>query len=61
MELLQDDVTAERLEKELIALLTDANSKDKAESVRQQVLTALGPAGGAKNAAQLINNMLEAA
>ncbi len=61
MELLQDDVTAERLEKELVTLLTDVNNKDKAESVRQQVLTALGPAGGAKNAAQLINSMLEAA
>jgi len=34
-------------------------SKAQAEKNRQQVLTALGPAGGAHNAAQQIINMLD--
>lgn len=59
LELLQNDVTAERLEKELTALLTDPNSKSKAEKILQQVLTALGPSGGAYNAAHEILNMLD--
>jgi len=59
LELLQDDVTAERLEKELTALLTEPTSKSKAEKIHKQVLTALGPSGGAHNAAQEISNMLE--
>ncbi len=57
-ELLQDDVTAERLAKEIAALLNDPKSKEKAETIRQQVLSALGPSGGAKNAAQQIIDML---
>ncbi|MBE0440048.1 MAG: lipid-A-disaccharide synthase [Gammaproteobacteria bacterium] len=59
LELLQDDVSAERLEHELTLLLTQAASKAKAETIRQQVLTALGPAGGAHNAAQLLINLLD--
>ncbi len=59
MELLQDEVTAERLEAELITRLTANDSKQQAEQVRKQVLSALGPAGGADNAARLIVNMLE--
>lgn len=58
LELLQDDVTAERLEKELSRLLTQVSSKTEAEDIRQQVLTALGPAGGAQNAAKQVLNML---
>lgn len=59
LELLQNDVTAQRLEHELTLLLTQAGSKAKAETIRQQVLTALGPAGGAHNAAQLLIKMLD--
>ncbi|HHA19812.1 MAG TPA: lipid-A-disaccharide synthase, partial [Methylophaga sp.] len=58
LELLQDDVTKERLDKELTQFLTEPDSKIKAEDIRQQVLTALGPAGGAKNAAQQVIKML---
>jgi lipid-A-disaccharide synthase len=58
LELLQDDVTAERLEKELSRLLTQVNSKDAAEDIRQQVLTALGPTGGAQNIAKQVLTML---
>ncbi|NQZ53796.1 MAG: lipid-A-disaccharide synthase [Piscirickettsiaceae bacterium] len=58
LELLQDDVTAERLDKELSRLLTQVNSKAAAEDIRQQVLTALGPAGGAQNAAKQVLTML---
>ncbi|RKZ80569.1 MAG: lipid-A-disaccharide synthase [Gammaproteobacteria bacterium] len=58
LELLQDDVTKERLDKELTQFLTEPDSKIKAEDIRQQVLTALGPAGGAKNAAQQVIEML---
>ncbi|NQY27474.1 MAG: lipid-A-disaccharide synthase [Piscirickettsiaceae bacterium] len=57
-ELLQNDVTAERLEQEISVLLEDPKSKEKAEIIRQQVLSALGPSGGAKNAAQQIISML---
>jgi lipid-A-disaccharide synthase len=59
LELLQDDVTAERLETELTTLLTDQNSKMKAEKIRKQVLMALGPSGGAHNAAQEVLNMFD--
>jgi len=58
LELLQDEVTAKRLEKELLELLNNSNSKQQAESIRRQVLTALGPSGGSHNAAQLIVDML---
>jgi len=59
LELLQDDVTVERLETELTTLLSNPTSKAKADSIREQVLTALGPSGGAHNAAQTILNMLD--
>jgi lipid-A-disaccharide synthase len=53
LELLQNDVTPERLEKEIIALFSD-ESKQMAEKIRLQVLTDLGPKGGAQNTAQLM-------
>jgi lipid-A-disaccharide synthase len=59
LELLQDDVTAERLETELTTLLTDQNSKMKAEKIRKQILMALGPSGGAHNVAQEVLNMFD--
>jgi len=59
LELLQNDVTAERLETELTTLMAGSESKKEAEQVRQQVLSALGPKGGAENAAELIISMLE--
>ena len=59
LELLQNEVTAERFEQELFSLLTDKHSKEKAERIRQQVLSALGPAGGAKNMAELVVSLLE--
>ncbi len=59
LELLQDDITPERLDTELTALLTESDSKEKAENIRKQVLTALGPSGGAHNAAKEILNMLD--
>lgn len=58
-ELLQDEVTVENLDKQLTELLTNPQAKNRAEKIRQQVLEALGPAGGADNAAQLIVNVLE--
>lgn len=59
-ELLQDEVTVDNLDKALTELLTHSQAKTRAETIRQQVLTALGPAGGADNAAQVIIDMLEA-
>ena len=59
LELLQDAVTAERLDEELTHLLIDENSKTEAETIRKQVLTALGPSGGAHNAALQIIAMLD--
>jgi lipid-A-disaccharide synthase len=59
LELLQNEVTAERFEKELMPLLTSKESKQQAESIRQQVLSALGPSGGARNAAELVTSLLE--
>tara|TARA_R110002050_G_scaffold71891_1_gene154589 strand:+ start:22387 stop:23529 length:1143 start_codon:yes stop_codon:yes gene_type:complete len=59
LELLQDEVTVERLDMELTALLTDTEAKLKADKISKQILTALGPSGGAHNAAQVILNMLE--
>jgi lipid-A-disaccharide synthase len=59
LELLQNEVTVERLEAELTALLADPNSKTKAEKIRKQVVTALGPSGGAHNAAQEVVKMLD--
>jgi len=59
LELLQDDVTPQRLEQELTRLLVENDSKKQAEDIRQQVLTALGPSGGARNAAQLVIDLVE--
>ncbi len=59
LELLQNEVTAERFEQELLSLLTSSNSKQQAETIRQQVLSALGPSGGANNAAELVVSLLE--
>ncbi len=59
LELLQNEVSVERLEKELLSLLTEPSSKDAAEKIRKQVLTELGPPGGARNAAKEILSMLD--
>lgn len=59
LELLQDEVTVERLETELTALLSEPNSKSNAEKIRKQVLMALGPSGGAQNAALEVLSMLD--
>jgi lipid-A-disaccharide synthase len=57
-EILQDEVTAERLDQELSSLLSSENAQQTATQIQQQVLTALGPAGGADNAAQLMIKLL---
>ena len=57
-EVLQDDVTVERLEEELIDRLTRPDQQAVAEEIRQQVLSALGLSGGADNAAHQIIAML---
>jgi len=57
-EVLQNEVTADHLAEKLTPLLNDDNSKANAETIRQQVLTSLGPSGGADNAAKLIIDML---
>jgi lipid-A-disaccharide synthase len=57
-EILQDEVTAERLDQELSNLLSSENAQQTATQIQQQVLTALGPAGGAANAAQLMIKLL---
>ena len=58
-ELLQDEVTVDNLDQHLTPLLTDPQAKSRAEYIRQQVLNALGPAGGADNAAQVILDRLD--
>jgi len=58
-ELLQDEVTVDNLDQHLTPLLTDPQAKSRAEYIRQQVLTALGPAGGADNAAKVVLDRLE--
>lgn len=58
-EILQDDVTVERLEQEISGLIIRPDSKARANKIQQQVLTALGPVGGAQNTAQQIMTMLE--
>ncbi len=60
-ELLQNEVTAVRLEQQLIGLLTHPHAKSNAEKLRQEVLTALGPSGGANNTAKLILQLVEQA
>ncbi len=57
-EILQDDVTVERLDTELTTLLTSVKSKPTARINQQKVLDALGPAGGADNAAEQVLTML---
>jgi lipid-A-disaccharide synthase len=59
LELLQNDVTAQRLDEELSALLSGQDSKVKAGQIRKQILAALGPSGGAKNAAHEVISMLD--
>lgn len=59
LELLQSEVTAQRLDEELVTLLADQNSKVNAEKIRKQVLSALGPSGGARNAAHEVISMLD--
>jgi lipid-A-disaccharide synthase len=58
-ELIQDEVTADNLDKKLTQLLTDPQTKARAEYIRQEVLHALGPAGGAENAARAVIAMLD--
>lgn len=58
LELLQNEVTAERFEIELKALLSN-DSKNQAELIRKQVLADLGSAGGARNMAELVVSLLE--
>jgi lipid-A-disaccharide synthase len=58
LELLQDDVTADRIDAELTQRITHPNAKDSAQKVQQSVLSALGPSGGAENAAQVISQQL---
>ena len=57
-ELLQDDVTEVRLDQVLTDLLTHPQSRQRAEKVQQQVRQALGPAGGADNAAKLVLQLI---
>lgn len=58
-ELLQDEVTADNLDRELSTLLTHPQAKQRAEMIRQNVLEALGPSGGADNAAAVVLEMLD--
>jgi lipid-A-disaccharide synthase len=58
-ELIQDDVTVERLEQEISNLIIRPDSKARAEKIRKKVLTALGPSGGSQNAAKQIITMLD--
>jgi len=58
-EVLQDEVTTEQLDKMLSERLTNKQSMANAAEIQQQVLTALGPAGGAENTADLVLTMLE--
>ncbi|MCB2426861.1 lipid-A-disaccharide synthase [Methylophaga pinxianii] len=57
-ELLQDDVTDVRLEQQLMDLLTHPQRLQHAEQIRIQVREALGPSGGADNAAELVLSLL---
>jgi len=58
-ELLQDEVTVENLDTHLTPLLTNPQAKKQAEMIRLQVLEALGPSGGADNAATAVITMLD--
>ncbi|MDX1573299.1 MAG: lipid-A-disaccharide synthase, partial [Methylophaga sp.] len=57
-ELLQDEVTEVRLDQLLTDLLTHPQSRQRAEKIQQQVRNALGPAGAADNAAQLVLKLI---
>lgn len=57
-EILQDDVTVQRLEEELRDRLSRTDQQAVTEDIRQQVLAALGPSGGADNAAEQLLMML---
>lgn len=60
-ELLQDEVTVTNIEAHLSAFLSNPAAMQQAQYVQQQVLQALGPAGGAKQAALTVINMLDMA
>jgi len=53
-EIIQDEVTVDRLEEELHDRLTRDDSQIVAAKVSQEVCSSLGPAGGAHNAAEQI-------
>lgn len=57
-ELLQDEVTEVRLDQLLTDLLTHPQSRQRAEKIQQQVRSALGPSGGADNAAKLVLKLI---
>ncbi len=57
-ELLQDEVTEVRLDQLLTDLLTHPQSSQRAEKIEQKVRSALGPAGGADNAAKLVLKLI---
>lgn len=57
-ELLQDEVTEVRLDQLLTDLLTHPQSRQRAEKIQQKVRNALGPAGGADNAAKLVLKLI---
>lgn len=57
-ELLQDQMTVDELVPHLKTFLTQKHKKNEAEQIQQQVLTALGPAGGAFNAASCISKLV---
>jgi lipid-A-disaccharide synthase len=57
-EVLQKEVSPERLDVELTRLFSEPTARSHAEEIQQTVLKALGPAGGADNAAQLVLKLL---
>lgn len=59
-ELLQDEVSAVRLDQKLAALVAHPQSIELAARVQQQVRDALGPSGAADNTARLILEMAHA-
>ncbi|NQY51347.1 MAG: lipid-A-disaccharide synthase [Piscirickettsiaceae bacterium] len=59
LELLQHDVTSNRLHWEISNLMIPSRSDVKAKKIKQKVLTALGPSGGANHAAHQIIEMLK--
>ena len=59
-ELLQKQVSVSELAPRLLYFLTAADAKQNAESVQQQVFKALGPSGGAENAAKAVISFIDA-